>query len=331
MKIGMLTDSLADLRFDAMLDAAASLKIECLEFACGNWSTAPHIELDKLLENEAARRNFLAAISDHGMSISALNCSGNPLYPGAEGRRQHQITLKTFRLARLLGVDTIVMMSGLPGGPGDANPNWITTAWPPECETILAYQWDEHVIPYWRELASFASGQGIRQICLELHACQSVYNPMTLNRLREVVGPVVGANYDPSHPLWMGADPLAAIRALGPAIYYVHAKDTRIEPIPAGIDGILETRPASNPSVRSWNYVTLGYGHGEDWWRQFCAALRMVGYDGVLSIEHEDALLPPYEGVQKAVQLLRNVAFGPGPAQAQIAGQDDAMKGRGAR
>ena len=309
MKIGLLTDSLADLAFDAMLEAAAGLKIECLEFACGNWSTAPHIVLDELLESGSSRRNFLAAISGHGMSISALNCSGNPLHPGAEGERQHAITLKTFRLARLLGVDRIVMMSGLPGGPGDANPNWITTTWPPECMAILDHQWNEELIPYWRKLANFAREQGVRQICLELHGCQLVYNPFTLNRLREAIGPVVGANYDPSHPLWMGADPLAAVRALGSAIYYVHAKDCRIEPIPAGIDGVLDTRPSSDVAQRSWNYVTLGYGHDETWWRQFCAALRMVGYDSVLSIEHEDSLLPPLEGVQKSVELLRRVMF----------------------
>lgn len=309
MKIGMLTDSLQDFGFEEMLTAAANLKIACLEFGCGNWSTAPHIRLDELLEQEKSRRNFLAAIADHGLTISALNCSGNPLHPGAEGKRQHEVTEKTFRLARLLGVDRIVMMSGLPGGPGDANPNWITTSWPPECSVILDYQWNEKVIPYWRGLSSFAREQGIGQICLELHGNQVVYNPFTLRRLREAVGPIVGANYDPSHPLWMGADPLAAIRALGSAIYYVHAKDTRIEPIAAGIDGVLDTRPASEPAQRSWNYVTLGYGHGEDWWRQFCSALRMVGYDDVLSIEHEDSLLSPYEGVRKAVDLLRNVGF----------------------
>jgi sugar phosphate isomerase/epimerase len=310
MKIGILTDSLPDLDFDAMLAAAAALKIESLEFACGNWSTAPHLKLDELLDSESSRRNFLAAIRDHGMSICALNCSGNPLYPGAEGKQQHEITLKTFRLAQLLGIDRIVMMSGLPGGPGDANPNWITTAWPPECAVILDYQWTREVIPYWKSLVKFASEKGVRQICLELHGCQAVYNPFTLNKLREVIGPIVGANYDPSHPLWMGADPLASVRALGAAIYHVHAKDTRIEPIPAAIDGILDTRPSANAAQRSWNYVTLGYGHGEEWWRQFCAALRMAGYDDVLSIEHEDSLLPPLEGVRKSVELLRNVAFG---------------------
>jgi sugar phosphate isomerase/epimerase len=309
MKIGLLTDSLPDLSFDAMLRASAELGVECLEFACGNWSTAPHVELDRMLESEEARRVFLAKIADHGLSISALNCSGNPLFPGAEGARQHDVTLKTFRLAKLLGIDRIVMMSGLPGGPGDANPNWIVTDWPPECRAILKYQWDEVIIPYWRKLVVVARENGIRRICLELHGAQAVYNPHTLQRLRNAVGDTVGANYDPSHPLWMGADPLAAVRALGDAVYYVHAKDTRVEPIPTGIDGVLDIHPTNDVAARSWNYVTLGFGHGEEWWRQFCTALRMAGYDDVLSIEHEDTLINPLEGVRKSVELLRNVTY----------------------
>jgi sugar phosphate isomerase/epimerase len=308
MKIGMLTDSLADLSFDAMLDFSAENGIECLEFGCGNWSSAPHIRLDAMLEIEDERRAFKAKLADRGLSISALNCSGNPLHPGAEGKRQHEITLKTFQLARLLDVDRIVMMSGLPGGPGDANPNWITTDWPPECGQILRYQWEEVIIPYWRELTLRARACGIGRICLELHGQQAVYNPSTLMRLRAAVGDLVGANYDPSHPMWMGADPLRAVEALGPAIYYVHAKDTRIETAAAGVDGVLDTRPSANFTERSWNYVTLGLGHDEDWWRRFCTALRRAGYDDVLSIEHEDASMPPIEGVRRSVELLRRVA-----------------------
>ena len=308
MKIGMLTDSLADLDFDAMLDLSAEYEIECLEFGCGNWSSAPHLKLDAMLESERERREFLAKLADRGLAISALNCSGNPLHPGPEGRRQHEVTVKTFQLARLLGVDRIVMMPGLPGGSGDANPNWITTDWPPECAAILRYQWEEVLIPYWRELTQRARDQGIRRICLELHGHQAVYNPHGLNRLRAAVGDLVGANYDPSHPIWMGADPLAAVKALGPAIYYVHAKDTRIEAAVAGIDGVLDTRPSANVAERAWNYVTVGLGHDEDWWRRFCSALRKAGYDDVLSIEHEDASMPPSEGVRRSVELLKRVA-----------------------
>jgi sugar phosphate isomerase/epimerase len=308
MKIGMITDSLGGLSFDEMLKASAELGLETLEFACGNWSSAPHVKLDELLESEVARRNFVAKVKDHGLEIAALNCSGNPLHPGNRGKLHHEITLKTFALAKLLKIDRIVMMSGLPGGPGDANPNWIVTDWPPECQIILKYQWDEVLIPYWRDLVKTANENGIRRVCLELHGHQAVYNPATLFRLRDAVGETIGANYDPSHPMWMGADPIAAVRALGSAIYYVHAKDTRVEPVPAGINGVLETLPGDRFAERTWNYITLGYGHGETWWRQFCAALKMVGYDDVLSIEHEDMMMSPIEGMRKSVSVLRQAA-----------------------
>lgn len=305
MKIGMITDSLAELPFDALLDTAAELGIERLEFAGGNWSRAPHLKLDRLLESAPARREFLAKVGDHGIALSALNCSGNPLHPGAHGERHREVTRKTIKLASLMGVERVVMMSGCPGGPGDANANWVTTSWPPEMQTILAYQWDEVLIPFWRELVAYANGLGIRKLCLELHGHQNVYSVETFRRLRDAVGETVGVNFDPSHLMWMGADPLAAIAALDGAIYHVHAKDTRIDPMIAGLNGRIEFKPGERARERAWNYVTLGDGHGETWWRQFCAALRRVGYDDVLSIEHEDVSMTALEGVRRSVELLR--------------------------
>ncbi|RAZ75302.1 sugar phosphate isomerase/epimerase family protein [Mesorhizobium atlanticum] len=309
MRIGMITDSLGNLSFDEMLRASAELGLETLEFACGNWSSAPHIDLAAMLDSAATRAEFVAKVRDHGLTIAALNCSGNPLHPGPQGKQHRQVTEDTIRLASLMGIDRVVMMSGLPGGPGDANPNWIITDWPPECADIQRYQWDECIIPYWRDLVKFSNNLGVGKLCLELHGHQAVYNVQTLFRLRDAVGETVGANYDPSHPMWMGADPIAAVRKLGSAIYYVHAKDTRVEPIPAAIDGVLDARPPNHYAERAWNYITLGYGHGETWWRQFCTALKQAGYDDVLSIEHEDMMLSPMEGMRKSVALLRNVAI----------------------
>ena len=205
----------------------------------------------------------------------------------------------------MLGVERVVMMSGCPGGPGDANANWVTTAWPPEAARVLAWQWDEVVIPYWKGLVVEAQAAGVSKLCLELHGQQNVYNVETLFRLRDAVGPVVGANFDPSHLFWMGADPLAATRVLAPAIYHVHAKDTRVDPATASINSLIDTKPTERLLERSWSYVTLGYGHDLLWWREFCSLLRLVGYDDVLSIEHEDMMLPPIDGVRKSVELLR--------------------------
>jgi sugar phosphate isomerase/epimerase len=305
MRIGMVTDSLGHLPLDNLLRTATDLGIEMLEFPCGNWSGAPHIKLDVLLDSTAARGEFMAKLRDHGIALSALNCSGNPLHPGEHGRLHQAVTSNTIRLAGMLGVERVVMMSGCPGGPGDANANWITTAWPPEAARVLSWQWDEVLIPYWKGLVAEAKAAGVNRLCLELHGQQNVYNVETLFRLRDAVGPVVGANLDPSHLFWMGADPLAAMRVLAPAIYHVHAKDTRIDPGNAAMNSLIDTKPNDRLLDRSWSYVTLGYGHDLLWWREFCSRLRLVGYDDVLSIEHEDLTLPPLVGVQRSVELLR--------------------------
>ena len=303
----MITDSLPEADFNTMLGVAARLEMDMLEFGCGNWSSAPHIDLDGMLESATARREFLAKLADNDIAISALNCSGNPVHPGDEGRRHDEVTRKTIRLARLLAVDRVVMMSGCPGAPGDRHANWITTEWPPEVREIVRWQWEEVLIPYWRNLTSYSRDQGVAHLCLELHGYQNVYSVATLKRLRDAVGDTVGANLDPSHLMWMGADPLAAARALGDAIYYVHAKDTRIEPSIAGVNGVIDTTPGSAYESRAWNYITLGRGHDESWWRGFVSTLADVGYDGVLSIEHEDPAMSAVEGVEESVALLQRV------------------------
>jgi sugar phosphate isomerase/epimerase len=133
--------------------------------------------------------------------------------------------------------------------------------------------------------------------------------------LRDLVGPHLGANLDPSHLFWQGMDPLVVIRALGAGgVYHVHAKDTRIDPQEMALNGGLETRPAGQ---RSWAFRTVGYGHGEAWWRDFVSVLRSAGYDGVLSIEHEDKLIGSREGVVKSVEFLRPLILQT-PAEAWI-------------
>jgi sugar phosphate isomerase/epimerase len=307
MRIGLVTDSLGHLSLDELLETAADLGLQTLEFGCGGWSSAPHVNLDALLERETERATFSAKIRDHGLEISALNCSGNPLAPGERGKAHDRVVRNTMKLARALGVRRIVMMSGLPGGPGDQHANWITTSWPPEGQEILRYQWEEVALPYWRDLVIHARENGIEKICVEQHAHQLVYNTETLLRLRNAVGEMVGVNLDPSHALWMGGDPLRAIRQLRGAIYHVHAKDTRIDPANTEINTLLETKPNQRVAERSWNYVTLGYGHSEVWWRDFVILLKQNGYDDVLSIEHEDYSLAPMVGVRRSIALLRNV------------------------
>ena len=273
----------------------------------GNWSGAPHADLQSLLESKEKRRDFLSVLERNGLSLAALNCSGNQLHP-VDGDRHSKVVYDTVRLAELLGVQTIVLMSGLPaGGPSDVRPNWITCAWPPEKGEILDWQWNEKLLPYWTKLAAAAKDCGVTKLCIEMHGDQLVYNVPTLLKLRKALGQVVGANFDPSHLFWMGADPLAAIPALGDAIHHVHAKDTMMNDPALNLTGLLETIGHENVKDRAWSYITVGYGHDEKWWREFCYRLRLNGYDGWLSIEHEDIVLSRMEGMRRSVDLLQRV------------------------
>ena len=308
MKIGLVTDSLGHLPRDEMLDTAQRLGIEGVEFNAANWTSAPHMNLKGLLGSAPERRDLLTAVKARGLDIIALNANGNQLHP-TEGETQSEALYDTIRLAGAIGVETVVLMSGLPeGAPSDKMPNWVVASWPPETQTMLKYQWEDRLLPYWRKLAAFAKEQGVKNLAVELHGSQLVYNVPGLLRLRTEIGPMVGANLDPSHLMWMGADPLAAIDALGSAILHCHAKDTFINAPVCATTSRLENGSLMNVPGRAWSYITLGYGHDEKWWKDFCYRLRMVGYDGWLSIEHEDVMLSREEGVKKSVALLRAVA-----------------------
>ncbi len=306
MKLGFVSDSLGAMSFDDMLDTAARMGVSGVEINTGGWSTAPHFDLSSMLEDAAARDAFHRAFARRGLEIIALNANGNPLHP--TDPTQCEGLKDTIRLAGAMGIKTVCTMSGLPAGNAtDTMPNWVVSSWPPETQDILRYQWDEKLIPFWTEIVALAGENGVECIALELHGNQCVYNVPSLWKLRDAVGPVIGANLDPSHLFWMGADPLIAAEALGQAVYHVHAKDTFLNTPVQATTSLLENGSLMDIPARSWAYITLGFGHGEEWWRQFCYRLKMAGYDGWLSIEHEDVLLNSLEGLEKSVALLQGV------------------------
>ena len=305
MKIGLNTDSLGSLSLEETLDLAAGLGLDAVEFGLGGWSSAPHVSVGTLLADAAARDRLAGLLRDRGLTISALNASGNPLHPGAIGPTDTKLAHDAIAVAKLMGVGRVVMMSGLPGGgPAEKMPNWITSSWPPEAMEMLEWQWSERVIPFWRALAPEAKRAGIR-LCIENHGRQCVYNPDSYFRLREAAGPAVGMNFDPSHLIWMGGDPVSAIHALGSEhIYHVHGKDTRIEP-EARVNGTLDTRHVVPVPGRTWNFVPLGHGLSRRGWLEVVGALRDIGYDDVISIENEDYTLDTRTAIAESVDTLR--------------------------
>lgn len=306
MKLGFVSDSLGGMSREDMLNHAERMGVQGVEVNTCGWSTAPHCDMDALLGNNTAQKAFMKEFSDRNLEIISLNANGNPLHPTDPA--QGEGLKKTIRLAGEMGIKTVCTMSGLPAGSAeDKLPNWVVSSWPPETQSILKYQWDDVLAPFWNEIVELAKSSGVERIALELHGNQCVYNVPSLFKLRNMVGNVIGANLDPSHLFWMGADPLVAAETLGEAVYHVHAKDTFLNAPVQATTSLLENGSLMDIPARSWSYITLGFGHGEEWWRQFCYRLKMGGYDGWLSIEHEDVLLNSLEGLEKSVALLQGV------------------------
>ena len=308
MKIGVFTALFGQKPLEEALDYVAKSGVEMVELGTGNYPGCPHCDPDKLLGNKSEQKKLLKAIESRGLAISALSCHGNPLHPDKKfAKANHEVHRKTVQLAKELGVGLVINFSGCPGdGPKATKPNWVTCPWPPDYTEILEWQWNECVIPYWKEEAKFAKQNKIK-IAFEMHPGFCVYNTDTMLRIRQECGPTIGANFDPSHLFWQGMDPLVSLKALGKGVFHVHAKDCRVDPQNTALTGVLDTKHYGDEMNRSWIFRTVGYGHGETFWRDFVSTLRLIGYDGVISIEHEDSLMSVNEGFQKAVAFLKRI------------------------
>jgi len=311
MRIGVFTVILGSMNLEQALDYLAALGVQAVEIGAGAYAGTAHCDVDALLASDRKAKELLQRITSRGLKISAINCPGNPLHPNRRIAHAHDAAFrKAVRLAAKLEVEVVINFSGCPGGaPGDKQPNWVTCPWPPDYLDILDYQWKKVVIPYWEKTVAFVKKAGVNKIALEMHPGFVVYNPETLLRLRKAVGPVIGANFDPSHLFWQGIDPCAAVRALKGAIWHVHAKDTGIHEWNSKTNGVLDTKHYSDEINRAWIFRTVGYGNPRRFWCDFVSALRMSGYDGTLSVEHEDSLMTMREGLEKGIRFLQSIVL----------------------
>jgi sugar phosphate isomerase/epimerase len=308
MKIGVFTVLFGELSFEEALDRAVAAGVTAVEIGAGGYPGSHHCPVDELLANASRREAYLNAISSRGLILSALSCHYEPLSPDQERARvSDEIFRKAVTLANRLKVPVVNVASGLPAGAlGDTSPNWVTCPWPPHFAAMLDYQWNRVAIPYWREATQFAANHGVKVAC-EMHPGMLVYNVETLLRLREAAGPNFGCNLDPSHLFWNGVNVVAAIRELGSCIFHVHGKDCYVDPLNVAINGCNDHKPYGQVGHRAWTFRTMGYGHDVKAWKDIVSALRLAGYDYVISIEHEDGLMSVPEGLAKSVALLREV------------------------
>lgn len=291
------------------LDILRPFGLQAVELGTGNYPGAAHLDVPELLASKPKCDELVKMLKGEGLEISALSCHGNCLHPNkAAADVCIAIQTDTFKLAEMLGVKVVIDFSGCPGAEeGATKPNWVTCPWPPDYLEILEWQWAEKVIPFWTEQAKVAANHGVK-VAFEMHPGFVVYNTETLLKLRKECGDNLGANFDPSHLFWQGMEPIACVRKLGgEAIFHVHAKDSKVDSANTAVNGVLDTKSYGDEINRSWIFRTCGYGHSMEWWKDFVSTLRMVGYDGTLSIEHEDSLMSNMEGLRKAVEFFKEV------------------------
>jgi sugar phosphate isomerase/epimerase len=290
------------------LDYCKKVGLDAIELPAGGYPTDPW-KLANITKDKKRLAELKAKLADRGLEVMGVAVHGNPVHPNPTIAKAHH---EAHRNGVLLAAEfnkVVINFSGTPGGaPGDKTPNWVTCPWPNEYAKAADYQWNKVLIPYWTKENAFAAKMGVK-IAFEAHPGMTVHNPTDIVRLRNAAGKNLGANLDPSHFFWQGICPVEAARFLGQnkCIFHVHAKDCLIDPRNSRITGNLDITSYGDVKKRSWVFRTVGYGHGDDFWKPFISMLRLYNYDGVISIEHEDSLMSMNEGFEKAVSYLKGI------------------------
>jgi len=307
MKLGLYSNGRKDISLEEMLSYASGLGIQMIEIGCGEEAGFAHCNPKELLEDEAKLADFLAAFEKYQLGISALSCHGNPVSPNKDTAFfSDECMRNAVLLAEKIGLDTICCFSGCPGDhEGAKYSNWITVSWPLDYAEVYRWQWEEVLIPYWKNFTSFARLHGVTKIALELHPGQMCYNPASLKKLRTAVGNEIGVNLDFSHLLWQRMTPNAVINELKNCIYHMHAKDIGFQEEKIKKNGYITTHYFDENEKRPWNFRAMGYGHDMYFWKNIFAELQRTGYDYVASIEMECELMNRQQGIEKAVPFLK--------------------------
>lgn len=311
MRIGVYSDSLPKLDRRQLLAWCAERGIEDVELGVGAWGPWPRPHLDLATIGERGERERLRGeLREFGVRLAAVNAAGNILHPDKAKREDAQRRLEAaIDLAKALKVDRVVTMSGCPAGPSGGSigvfPCWATSS---DDEKLFYWQMENEVGPFWREMSKrLAREAPALRICLELHPGVTVFSSKGFEALAAHVGSNIGLNMDPSHFWWQGIDPVEVVKTLGDRIFYAHGKDTLLYPERIRRDGVLHFAPPNDPERAPWHFAPVGEGHDDQTWAALFNALKQAGYDGVVSIEHEDPRYDGEEGTERSLKGLRRV------------------------
>jgi len=296
-----------DLPLDKVLPHISSLGYEAVELA--TWSGTRHLVLDKVVNGGAQELKNLVA--KHGLIISALNNSldsqlvlgpydesTDPIYKGSPAEKEKYGTSrikKTVDAARLLDVPVVNGFIGCS--------NW--GAWypfpPPNAKIFDSFF--STFAAKWNPILDYFQDAGIK-FAHEPHPQELVYNIETASEAVKVVGgrKEFGFNFDPSHLLWQLIDPVLFIKNFGDRIFHFHLKDAELVEENLAYSGATPHGSYFRPS-RGFRFRVPGWGQVP--WRRIITALSEVGYDYVLSYEHEDPVMSQDDGAEKAISFIR--------------------------
>lgn len=321
MQLGAYNACLHDKPLGEALQVIADLGLTSAEINSGGFLPPVHLPIEQLRGSQDARAEYLGEFSSRGLTLTALNCNGNPLHPDPDFPHRQDL-FESLEIAALLGVKRVVTMSGTPGIEASSTRTaWNPLPWWSPFLDVRDYQW-EVAVPFWQRVQQRAAELDVK-VAIEMHPGNVVFNPATMHRLAEEIGSThIGAEMDPSHLFWQGIDPVLAIADLGELVVNAAAKDTRINEA-AKINGVLDDRfariadgepgflslgggasLAGWPSNSSWDFVAVGRGHDGAYWTEFLAALAKIDPDMPVNIEHEDVELDQLEGLRFAAQTL---------------------------
>lgn len=310
MKAGLFTNCFKDKTWEEVCIFAKEVGLKVLEVGAGALNGKSHCDPAEIMKDDDEVKKFVKIAEKYDIEIYSLSCMGNYIHPDKEIADEHTRDLEAvIEFAGKIGVNVVNGFAGCPGVAEDAlYPNWIGLPYPPEYNDYSKWQWKERIIPFWKEMAIKLRKYKIKY-GFEMHPGDSVYNTSTLLRIREAVGDNMGCCYDPAHLFWQGIDPIKSVLKLGYAIVNVHAQDIIINWEKASLDGMLDPTSYEDYENRAWHFKLVGYGHGENFWKKLVSALRRVGYDGSLNVEHQDTLISLEEGFSKAREFLDRIIF----------------------
>jgi sugar phosphate isomerase/epimerase len=202
--------------------------------------------------------------------------------------------LKTARVASELEIETVVGFFG-----STVWESWYI--WPPQRLKIYEEGWDLFV-ERWNPILDEFAKLGVR-FAHEVHPTEIAYNVYTAEEAIKRLGrDDWGFNFDPSHLIWQMIDPVVFIKRFGSRIFHAHAKDWELQKDILHIDGVTGTGSWQRGD-RAARYRVPGWGDVE--WRRVMTALLEVGYDFVLSFEHEDPVMSEEDGCEQCIQFLK--------------------------